>query len=137
MHKLIATTAAFAALAGTGLAGVAGAADAPTVSPQEFIAGTAPLTIPGTGIHRGDRMPLDARLVYKEVTLEHGQKARVTLRAPKGTTIRALATTERAPVGFVVDGARDYTGKRTVTVRAFAAHKRAGELTGSIYALTR
>ena len=73
--------------------GVAAAADAPVVSIQHTSkATTAPVTIPGTGIHKGDRLPSGARLVYREVTIEGDQTTTFNLRAPHGKRLRGLAT---------------------------------------------
>ncbi|HEY3190933.1 MAG TPA: hypothetical protein VGJ70_25805 [Solirubrobacteraceae bacterium] len=128
---------ASAAVAALASAGVATAAEAPTVSAQKTMAGkTAPLTIPGTGVKKGARLPAGARIVYRDVTLTKGQKPTLTLRAPAGKRLRGLAPTEGG-VGFVVVRPASYTGKRAVTVRAYAAPKATGEVTGRIYALAR
>jgi hypothetical protein len=131
--RTISVAAATAALAATG---VAGAAEAPVVSKQQFIAGTAPLTIPGTGIHKGEWMGSRARLLYRDVTLEGKQRATVTLRAPKGLKVRGLALQEGANVGFVAL-TRHYAGKQQVQVRTFVRRGVSGEVTGRIYALAK
>jgi hypothetical protein len=133
--RLITATAAVAALAATG---VAGAAEAPAVSQQHFIAGAAPLTIPGTGIHKGDWMGSRARLLYRDVTLEGDQRARLTLRAPNGLKVRALAVHggPGSRLGVVTE-TRRYPGKQQVTVRTWVAERGAGEVTGRIYALAK
>jgi hypothetical protein len=116
--------------------GIATAADAPIVSEQHFIAGHAPVTIPGTGVQKGEWMGSKARFVYRDVTLEGDQRVRVTLRAPKGRTIRGLAPAEGSKISFVaVD--RDYVGKRKTTVRARLAPGADGEQTARIGALVR
>ena len=126
--------AASAALAATG---IAAAADAPVVSKQATIAGTAVVTVPGTGVAKGEWMGSKTVLVFRDVTLERGQTARVTLRAPEGKRIRGLATGEGSKIGFKADGRR-YAGDRKVTVTAFTSPRAAdGEHTGRIYALTR
>ncbi len=133
--RIITTTAAAFAIAATG---VASAADAPVVSGQHFIAGAAPLTIPGTGIQQGEWMGSKARLLYRDVTLEGDQQVRVTLRAPKGRKIRGLAIQGGSRISFTALD-RKYVGKRQVTVRAEVARIVAGddEVTARVYALAR
>ena len=133
-RKITAATAAIA-LAGTG---VAAAADAPVVGAQHTsTARFAPTTIPGTGIQKGERLPSGARLVYRDVTLQGSQIAKLTLRAPAGKHIRALVPKEGSDVGFVVTTKGDYSGRRQVALRAYADSKAAGEVTGRIYGLAR
>jgi hypothetical protein len=133
--RTISIAAVTAALAATG---VAGAAEAPVVSDQQFIAGAAPLTIPGTGIQQGEWMGSRARLLYRDVTLEGDQQVRLTLRAPKGRKIRGLAVGEGTKVSFTAV-TRRYAGKRSVVVRAQLAGRHAddGEITGRVYALAK
>jgi hypothetical protein len=117
--------------------GVAAAADAPVVSAQRTSAATkAPLTIPGTGIQKGERLPRGARLVYRDVTLEGKQTARLALKAPSDKRVRGLVP-KSGDVGFVVVDKGDYTKRSKVTLRAFANPKAAGEVTGRIYGLVR
>jgi hypothetical protein len=119
-------------------AGVATAAEAPVVSAQKAsTAKTAPLTVPGTGLKKGARLPSGARLVYREVTLEGKQKVLLTIKAPAGKTLRGLAPVEGSHVGFVVVKPLHYGGRRSVQVRAFGDGKASGETTGRIYALVR
>lgn len=133
LHRTIATTAAALTLASTGLAT---AADAPVVTKQQSLAGAAPFTIPGTGVHQGDYMGAKGVLVFKDVTLAGKQEVRLTLRAPKGKTIRGLGTPQGSGVGFAALD-RDYVGKRHVTVRAYRATTSAKEVTGRIGAFTK
>jgi hypothetical protein len=131
--RKLSTAATVALLAA---AGTAAAADAPVVSSQKTLgAKTAPVTIPGTGIKKGQRLRSGARVVYRDVTLEGGQTARLSLRAPAGKTIRGLAPAGR--VGFAVVDKGDYVGRQRVTVRAFKDPNLAGEVTGRIYGLAR
>ncbi len=130
--RTIALAASLAAVASTG---VAGAAEAPTVSPQAFTVGAAPITIPGTGVKEGDYMGARAKLVHRDVTLEAGQKVRFTLRADKGRTIRGLANESRE-VGLVAVTSR-YVGKREVVVRAIGRVGGDGPATARIHALTK
>ena len=133
-RKLAVATAALA-LAGSG---VAAAADAPVVGAQHSsTAKTAPVSIPGTGIKKGDRLPNGARIVFRDVTLEGTQTAKVTLRAPAGKTIRGLAPKEGLDIGFVVTTKGDYAGRRSVALRAYKNPKAGGEVTGRIYGLAR
>jgi len=134
MTTIITTTAVAAVTS----AGLAAAAEAPSVSAQRTSAArTAPLTIPGMGLQRGERLPRGARIVYRDVALAKGQKVRFTLRAPHGKTLRGLAPRDGA-VGFAVVSRGSYVGRRSVSVRAFTAPRSsAGEHTGRIYALVR
>jgi hypothetical protein len=133
-RKLTAATAVIA-LAGSG---VAAAADAPVVGSQHSsTAKTAPVTIPGTHIKKGDRLPNGARIVFRDVTLEGRQTARLTLRAPAGKTIRALAPKEGIDIGFVVTTKGNYAGRKSVALRAYTNPKAGGEVTGRIYGLAR
>ena len=132
--KLTAVTAVLA-IAGSG---VAAAADAPVVGAQHSsTAKTAPITIPGTGIQKGDRLPSGARIVFRDVTLQGKQTAKLTLRAPAGKTIRALAPKEGIDIGFVVTTKGNYAGRRSVALRAYKNPKAGGEVTGRIYGLVR
>ena len=132
VKRSISTIAAVTALAATG---VAGAADAPVVSGQHFIAGAAPITIPGTGIEQGEWMGSKSLAVYRHVTLEAGQKARVTLRAPGGRKVRGVALSSSKHVGSRVAGGA-YVGKRQVIVELTArASAPAGEHEVTVYAL--
>ena len=132
--QLITVTAVAGALAATG---VASAADAPVVSKQQFTAGYALADFPGTGIEQGEWLGSKAVMVHRDVTLERGQKVRLTLRARKGQKIRALGVTDDPKITVVaVNG--DDVGTRSVTVRATVAPGAgAGEVTQRIYALSQ
>ena len=132
--QLITVTAVAGALAA---AGVAGAAEAPVVSKQHWIAGHALVDFPGTGFEEGEWLGSKAKMVYRDVTLERGQKVRVTLRAREGQKIRALGATEDQKINIVALD-RHYAGKRSVTVRATVARGAGdGEITERIYALSK
>jgi len=119
-------------------AGVATAADAPIVSKQHTsTAKRAPMTIPGSGLQRGDRLPSGARLVYRDVTLEDDQTATFNIKAPDGKRLRALATKEGQDVGFMVVDRGSYAGRTKVQVRAYANPNADGEVEGRIYGLAR
>jgi len=61
------------------VSGVAVAAEAPVVSSQKTLAAkTAPVTIAGTKVKKGQRLPVGARIIYREVTLEGRQTTRLT-----------------------------------------------------------
>ena len=133
-RKLTAATAA-ALLAASG---VAAAAEAPVVSIQHTSkAKTAPTTIPGTGIHKGDRLPGGARLVYRDVELEGTQTVKLNIKAPEGKRVRALVPRQGAEVGFIVVGRENYAGARKVQVRAYANPAADGRVEGRIYGLVR
>jgi hypothetical protein len=130
---LIAATAAVLSSAA-----VATAAEAPVVSAQHTRSGsTSPVSVPGTGIHAGDKLPAGARLIYRDVTLSRPQQPKLTLKAPAGKVLKGLAQGRTAKVGFVLVGPRDYPGHRSVTVKAFAAPKTGGRVHGRIYALVK
>jgi hypothetical protein len=131
--KLLLATATAALAVG----GVATAASAPTITAQHTLSvRTAPVTIPGTGVHKGDRLSRGARIVYRDVTLSGSQQPRTTLTAPRGKTLRGLAPRESDEVGFAVVDKGSYVGHRRVRVRAYL-DPRADEGTGRIYALVR
>jgi hypothetical protein len=131
-------TIAVAVTAALATAGVATAAETAKVSSQHTAKSRfAPLTIPGTGVKKGERLPGATRIVFRTVTLEHGQSATLTLRAPKGKTLRGLAQREGGKVGFVVLDKGSYVGRKQVKVRAYVAKDAQGEQTGRIYALVR
>jgi hypothetical protein len=130
------TTHLAAAIAGL-LASGGVAADAPVVSPQKTAkVRTAPVTIPGTGVHKGDRLPRGARLVYRDVALDGGQTVTLTVKAPTGKRLRGLAPAGRR-VGFNVVRPRAYAGRRLVRVKAYTAPGTTGRASGRLYALTR
>jgi hypothetical protein len=117
--------------------GVAAAADAPVVSAQHTSpTRTAPVTIPGTGIQKGERVPSGARLIYRDVTLEGKQTVTFTLKAPSGKRLRGLVP-KTGDVGFAVVDKGSYVGRTKVKVRSFANPRAAGEVNGRIYGLVR
>jgi len=131
--RKISTAATVALLAASG---VAGAADAPVVSSQKTLTTkTAPVTIAGTGIKKGQRLPSGARIIYREVTLEDRQTVKLTLRAPAGKTIRGLAPAGH--VGFTVTDKGNYVGRKKVGVRAYTHRNLDHEVIGTIYGLVR
>jgi hypothetical protein len=134
-HKLAAATAVLA-IAGTG---VATAADAPVVGAQKTSpVRIAPLTIPGTGVKKGARLPSGALLVYRDVTLAGRQTvSRIVIRAPKGKTIRGLAVREGEVIGFGVTDKGNYVGRKQVASRAYVVRHAAGEHTGRLWGLVR
>ena len=92
--------------------------------------------MPGTGVHAGDKLPAGARLIYREVELSKGQTPKLTLTAPAGKTLAGLADASKT-VGVTLVTPKDYPGKRSVTVRAWAAPKASGRVHGRIYALVK
>ena len=132
-RKLTAATAAALLTA----SGVAAAADAPVVSIQHTSpAKTAPVTIPGTGVHKGDRLPAGARLVYRNVALEGEQTATFNIKAPSGKRLRGLVP-KNDQLGFEVVSRPDYGGRTKVQIRAFASPQADGRVEGRIYGLVR
>jgi hypothetical protein len=133
MHKfrIITASAVVAALA---TSGIASAATAPVVSKERTVSSTkAPVAI--GGIKQGARLPSKDRLVFRAVTLTKGEKATVTMTAPSGKTLRALARSGR--ISFTVLSPKKYSGKRSVKVRVTTAAKATGKVTGRVYALVR
>ena len=119
-------------------AGVAAAAEAPVVGPQQTAnVTTAPMTIAGTGVHAGDTLPKGAKLIYRDVSLDPGQQVVTKLRAPAGTRLQGLALPPGATVGFAVLNKTSYAGKHEVRFRAYRWRKADGRVTGRIYALVR
>jgi hypothetical protein len=98
---------------------------------------TAPLTVPGTGVKKGARLPRGERIVYRTVTLTRGQKVAVELTAPAGKRLRGLAVAENGRVGFTVVSPRHYVGRRSVEVKAFAVAHTSGAHAARIFALVR
>jgi hypothetical protein len=118
--------------------GVAAAADAPVVGAQKTSsAKTAPLTIPGTGVHKGDRLSGGARLVYRDVALTGRQTVKLTMKAPAGKRLRGLTPSQGADVGFIVLDKGNYAGRKKVRIRAYANPKADGRVEGRIYGLVR
>jgi hypothetical protein len=137
MNRITTTTAILAAAA-LGTATVATAAEAPVVSKQRTLTThTAPVTIPGTGVKKGEKLPAGARIVARTVTLEGEQTVRFNLKAPKGKTLRGLAVRDSQDVGFAVASKGSYVGHTAVTVRAYLDPKADGESKGVVYALAR
>ena len=112
MHKfrVITITAAVAALA---TAGVATAASKPIV------------------FKKGAALPKGDKIVDRKVTLSKGQKVSVTMTAPKGMTLQALAhsgkITWKAPKAL--------KGKKSVKLSVTTAKGASGTIKGTIYAL--
>ncbi len=133
-RKLTAATAVLAFAA----TGVASAADAPIVTDQMTSASRyAPVLIPGTGIKKGERLPAGARIIYRDVTLEGKQTVNVTMRAPAGKRMRALAFKEPIQIGFSTTGKGSYYGRKQVKLRTYVAPKATGEVSARVYALVR
>jgi hypothetical protein len=125
-------------VASLAMSGVAVAAAAPSVSRERTWTGAkAPLTVPGTGVRRGARLPRGDRIVFRQVTLAKGQEVDLKIAAPAGKRLRGLAVAEDGRVGFTVVSPRHYVGRRSVEVRAFAAPRTTGTQSGRIVALVR
>jgi hypothetical protein len=125
-------------VASLAVSGVAVAAAAPLVSKERTCTGArAPLTVPGTGVKKGARLPRGERIVFRQVTLAKGQKVDLEITAPARKRLRGLAVAENGRVGFTVVSPRHYVGHRSVEVRAFAAPHTTGTHSGRIFALVR
>jgi hypothetical protein len=107
-----------AALAAALVAASPAAADTTTV----YDAGDrAPVTIPGTDLRRGDTLVDGEFLVRRLTEVRAGTPRIVILRCPRGTRNRGLGVFETAnKVGFAAVS-RNYVGRASIRVRAFAA----------------
>jgi hypothetical protein len=123
-------------VASLAVSGVAVAAAPPSVSKERTWTGArAPLTVPGTGVKKGARLPRGDRIVWRTVTLAQGQKVDLRITAPAGKRLRGLAVAENGRIGFTVVSPRRYVGHRSVKVRAFTVPHEAGTHSGRIFAL--
>ncbi|HEY7620454.1 MAG TPA: hypothetical protein VH834_11815 [Solirubrobacteraceae bacterium] len=128
-YRLIPATAV-AVLLATG--GVATAATKPVVTKEQTrTATTAPVAI--GSVKKGARLPKGDKIVFRKVTISKGQKASVTMTAPKGMTLQALAhsgtITWKAP--------KSLKGKRSVKLTVTSAKHAKGTVSGDVYALVR
>ena len=129
VFRVIIITAAVTALVA---AGAASAATKPVVSKEHTVTATkAPVAI--GPLKKGAKIPSGDRLVFRMVTLSKGQKASVTMTAPKGKTLSALAHTGK--ITFKVVSPKKFSGKRSVKLTVTTTAK--GRVTGRIYALAR
>jgi hypothetical protein len=147
MRRIGAATVAVTLVAST-VAAASAAATAPHAGPQKTWTGaTAPLTIPGTGLHKGDRIPKGDRIVYRDVTVAGRQVVNFSLRAPAGRKIRGVVPDDPAAppeVNFLVTNVRPrghhtadryYPGGTIATIRARAYPTGSAAVTERIYAL--
>jgi hypothetical protein len=125
--RVTSITAAVAVLA---TSGVAAAASAPVVSKEKTVTGTkTPVAI--GGLKKGARLPSKDKIVFRTVSLTKGEKASVTMTAPKGKTLRALAKSGK--ITFTVVSPKKFSGKRSVKLSVTSKTK----AKGTIYALVR
>lgn len=125
--RVTSLTAAIAVLA---TSGVAAAASAPVVSKEKTVTGTkAPVAI--GSLKKGAKLPAGEKIVFRTVSLAKGQKASVTMTAPTGKTLRALAKSGK--VTFTVVSPKKFSGTKSVKLRVTATTK----AKGTIYALVR
>lgn len=114
------------------LVGTATAAGGPVAGLQRTWSGrTAPVSVPGNHLHRGDRIPKGAVLVSREVTSTGGNGSRrVVLTLPKGKHLTGIAQNEGAELTLqILKGEPDYVGRRRTTVLAVTHRGRAGAVT--------
>jgi hypothetical protein len=97
----------------------------------------SPVTIPGSGLQRGERLSGDQVLVRRVTEVPAASRKVVRLRCPGGTRHRGLGTFERSRVGFRVLRRTSYVGARAVRVEAYAipGSARGSIVRGSIFAL--
>jgi hypothetical protein len=126
-------SAVLAAVLTLGLAAPAAADTTTVLEPPD----RAPVTIPGSGLQRGERLRGDQVLVRRLTEVRAGTRRTVRLRCPAGTVHRGLGTFERTRIGFRLLDVRAYDRRRALRVEAFAAPRaRRGTIVrGSIFAL--
>jgi hypothetical protein len=125
--RVTSLTAAIAVLA---TSGVAAAASAPVISKEKTLTGTkAPVAI--GSLKKGAKLPAGDKIVFRTVSLAKGQKASVTMTAPTGKTLRALAMAGK--IKFTVVSPKKFSGTKSVKLRVTATTK----AKGTIYALVR
>ena len=97
----------------------------------------SPVTIPGSGVKRGDRLARGQVLVRRLTSAIGGRRRVITLRCPSGTTHAGLGTFEGGRIAFGVVDRGSYIGRRTVRVRVIAppGTKRGAVVRASIFAL--
>jgi hypothetical protein len=129
MHKFRVTTVT-AVVAALAMSGVAAAATAPVVSKEKTVTATkAPVAI--GSVKKGAKLPSGDKVVFRTVSLAKGQKASVTMTAPKGKALRALAKSGK--IKFTVVSPKKFAGKASVKLSVTATTK----AKGTIYALVR
>jgi hypothetical protein len=135
------TTAAGTTAAGTTAAGTTGGAvvaKTPIIGPEETLSTEiAPLTIPGTGVHKGARLPKGARLIYRQVTIEGSESVHFTMEAPAGKRFLGCVPTDDPPVGFRIDNTTNYAGHTKVWVSVSTHPRTTYAATGRLYGLVR
>ena len=127
------------ALASLGVAGTAGAAQAPTVGPVAIIkAGQkTPIDIGGNHLHQGATIRKGTELRRWLVTLHGASDKGVTLSCGPGSEHVGLGQQEKAKIAFAVVKGSSY-GHRTIRVRFYAAPKvDADGAKASVYALCK
>lgn len=147
-RRFDAATAALTLVASTAAAASPAATAAPHVGPQRTWTGaTAPLTILGTGLHKGERIPRGDRIVYRDVTVAGREIVNFALRAPSGKKIRGVMPADPAAppeVNFAVTNVRPrghhtadryYPGGTIATIRARVYPTGSAAVSERIYAL--
>jgi hypothetical protein len=97
----------------------------------------SPVTIPGSGVQRGDRLARGQVLVRRLTFAVGGRRRIITLRCPSGTTHAGLGAFEGGRIAFGVVDRGSYIGHRSVRVRVIAppGTKRGAVVRASIFAL--
>ena len=95
-----------------------------------------PVTIPGSGLKRGDRLGRGQLLLRRLTSATAGRRRVITLRCPSGTRHAGLGTFDASRIAFGVIGG-NYVGHRSVRVRVAAppGTKRGATVRASIFAL--
>jgi hypothetical protein len=97
----------------------------------------SPVTIPGSGVKRGDRLARGEVLVRRLTSAVGGRRRIITLRCPSGTRHAGLGTFDASRIGFGVVDRGSYIGRRSVRVRVTAppGTKAGAVVRASIFAL--
>jgi hypothetical protein len=146
--RRITLATAVLAIAGSGAGGAATGATATTTataSPNTPLIGPprildthiAPLTIPGTGVHRGARLPSGAELIYRQITIAGGESGHFTMQAPAGKRFLGAMFTNDPPIDVRIDNRTNYAGHTKVWVSVTIRPRSAGVATGRLYGLVR
>ena len=100
----------------------------------------SPVTIPGSGLKRGERLAAASILVRRLTEVRAGDTRIVTLRCPSGTTPRRRSASSSPPTRSASpsSAAAATSGRRSARIRVFAASRetpRGTLVRSSIFAL--
>lgn len=136
----VATGATAIATATTAVATTAGPTGpgTPVIGPRRILdTEIAPLTIPGTGVHRGARLPSGAELIYLQITIAGGESGHFTMQAPAGKRFLGVMFTDDPPIDVRIDNRTNYAGHTKVWVSVTIRPRTSALATGRLYGLVR